>query len=165
MKLLRSAATAMAVAASLLGAAAPTSASAQTPVTLAGWGGVTQEAVIGKLLKHVGPDNILWGTDSIWYGSPQDQIESFRAFEISEELQERYGYPALTPEVKRKIFGLNAAALHGLDPKAGACRFDPGELQEVRLRNGRKNTTFGPATATAVKLLQAQGEPWEAGTR
>ncbi|MCU1372218.1 MAG: hypothetical protein JWO77_3412 [Ilumatobacteraceae bacterium] len=121
--------------------------------------------VIGKLLKHVGPDNILWGTDSIWYGSPQDQIESFRAFEISDELQERYGYPALTPEVKRKIFGLNAAELHGLDPKAGACRFDPGELQEARFRNGRKNTTFGPATAMAVKLLQAQGEPWEAATR
>ena len=117
--------------------------------------------VLGKLLLHVGPDHILWGTDSIWYGSPQDQIESFRAFEISPELQERYGYPALTPEVKRKIFGLNAAKLHGLDPAAGACRFDKGELQEVRFRRGRKNQTFGPTTARAVALLQAQGEPWE----
>jgi predicted TIM-barrel fold metal-dependent hydrolase len=117
--------------------------------------------VIGKLLKHVGPDNILWGTDSIWYGSPQDQIESFRAFTISDEFQERYGYPALTPEVKAKIFGLNAAKLHGLDPASGACSFDKGELEEVRFRTGRKNATFGPATATAVKLLQARGEPWE----
>ena len=117
--------------------------------------------VIGKLLKYVGPDNILWGTDSIWYGSPQDQIESFRAFTISEEFQETYGYPALTPEVKAKIFGLNAAKLHGLDPAAGACSFDKAELEAVRLRRGRKNRTFGPATATAVKLLQARGEPWE----
>ncbi|MFN8016988.1 MAG: amidohydrolase family protein [Acidimicrobiales bacterium] len=117
--------------------------------------------VLGKLLKHVGPDHILWGTDSIWYGSPQDQIESFRAFEISPELQERHGYPALTPEVKRKIFGLNAAKLHGLDPAAGRCRFDEGELQEARFRSGRKNQTYGPTTARAVALLQQRGEPWE----
>jgi len=117
--------------------------------------------VLGKLLTHFGPDNIVWGTDSIWYGSPQDQIESFRAFSITEELQEKHGYPALTADAKAKIFGLNAARIHGLDPAAGACRFDKAELQEVRLRTGRKNQTFGPATAMAVKLLQARGEPWE----
>ena len=44
----------------------------------------------------VGPERILWGTDSIWYGSPQDQIEAFRAFEITAEAQEHFGYPALT---------------------------------------------------------------------
>lgn len=120
--------------------------------------------VLGKLLVQFGEDNVLWGTDSIWYGSPQDQIESFRAFQISAEFQERFGYPALTDEVKRKIFGLNAARLHGLDPAAGRCSFDPAELEEVRFRSGRKNRTFGPATATAVALLQARGEPWEHGT-
>ena len=70
--------------------------------------------VLGKLLLHMGEDRILWGTDSIWYGSPQDQIQAFRAFEISPEFQERYGYPALTPERKRKIFGLNAAKVYGV---------------------------------------------------
>src|SRR5690606_10378378 len=59
--------------------------------------------VLGKLLLAVGEDNLLWGTDSIWYGSPQDQIQAFRAFEISAEAQERFGYPALTPEVKAKV--------------------------------------------------------------
>ena len=39
---------------------------------------------IGKLLKHVGEDNVLWGTDSIWYGSPQDQIQAFRTFQIAD---------------------------------------------------------------------------------
>ena len=74
----------------------------------------TQAAhVLGKLLVAVGPDHVLWGTDSLWYGSPQDQIQAFRAFEISTELQERYGYPALTPALKRKILGANAAALYG----------------------------------------------------
>ena len=38
---------------------------------------------IGKLVAHVGEDNVLWGTDSIWYGSPQDQIQAFRTFQIA----------------------------------------------------------------------------------
>jgi len=70
---------------------------------------------LGKLLLHVGEDNILWGTDSIWYGSPQDQIQAFRAFQISEEFQDRYGYPALTPAIKRKILGLNALKPYRLE--------------------------------------------------
>src|SRR5690606_32694716 len=63
----------------------------------------------------LGEDRILWGTDAIWFGSPQDQIQAFRAFEITPEFQERYGYPALTPERKAKIFGLNAARVYGVD--------------------------------------------------
>ncbi len=63
---------------------------------------------LGKLMKYLGEDNVLWGTDSIWYGSPQDQIQAFRTFQIAEEVREKYGYPELTPERKRKIFGLNA---------------------------------------------------------
>lgn len=64
--------------------------------------------LLGKLLKYVGENNVLWGTDSIWYGSPQDQIQAFRSFQISEDFQEQYGYSALTPKLKQKIFGLNA---------------------------------------------------------
>ncbi|MEX2498708.1 MAG: amidohydrolase family protein [Wenzhouxiangellaceae bacterium] len=70
---------------------------------------------LGKLLKYLGEDNVLWGTDSIWYGSPQDQIQAFRAFQISEELQQEHGYPALTAEIKRKIFGLNALKPYRLE--------------------------------------------------
>ena len=77
---------------------------------------------IGKLLSRVGTDRVLWGTDSVWYGSPQPQIAAFRAFDISAEAQERYGYPALTDELKRKVFGLNAAALFGIDPAATRAR-------------------------------------------
>jgi uncharacterized protein len=70
--------------------------------------------VLGKLLAHLGPERILWGTDSIWYGSPQGQIDAFRAFAISDEFQETFGYPALTDETKRLILGGNAARLYGL---------------------------------------------------
>lgn len=74
--------------------------------------------VIGKLLATFGEERILWGTDCIWFGSPQDQIQAFRAFQISKEYQEKYGYPALTPQVKTRIFGLNAAGVYRLDPHA-----------------------------------------------
>ena len=63
---------------------------------------------LGKLLKYVGDNNVLWGTDSIWYGSPQDQIQAFRTFQIAPEFQERYGYPVITSALRAKVFGLNA---------------------------------------------------------
>jgi hypothetical protein len=71
--------------------------------------------VLGKLLVAVGEDNILWGTDSVWYGSTQPLIDAFRAFQIPEEYQERFGYPPLTDTVKAKILGLNAARVYGVD--------------------------------------------------
>jgi len=69
---------------------------------------------LGKLVKYCGADNVLWGTDSIWYGSPQDQIQAFRSFQISAELRARHGYPEMTRELRAKIFGLNAARVYGL---------------------------------------------------
>jgi predicted TIM-barrel fold metal-dependent hydrolase len=76
---------------------------------------------LGKLLSRVGTDRVLWGTDAVWYGSPQPQIMAFRAFEISEQLQEQLGYPALTPALKANVLGLNAARLFGLDPTLTRC--------------------------------------------
>jgi len=70
---------------------------------------------LGKLLKYLGEDNILWGTDSIWYGSPQDQIQAFRAFQIAPAVAEEFGYPPLTAEVKRKILGENALRVYDVE--------------------------------------------------
>jgi predicted TIM-barrel fold metal-dependent hydrolase len=71
---------------------------------------------LGKLIVACGENNVLWGTDSIWYGSPQDQIQAFRTFQIAEPLRQRHGYPEITPALRAKIFGLNAAAVYGLTP-------------------------------------------------
>ena len=76
---------------------------------------------IGKLLSRVGQQRVMWGTDAIWYGSPQPQIMALRAFQITAEFQDLYHYPALTNEVKAAIFGLNAAELFGIDPAATRC--------------------------------------------
>lgn len=67
---------------------------------------------LGKLFKAVGPQNVLWGTDSIWYGSPQDQIQAFRTFQISPEWRGRYGYPEITPALRAQVFGLNALKIY-----------------------------------------------------
>jgi predicted TIM-barrel fold metal-dependent hydrolase len=71
--------------------------------------------VLGKMLLAVGEDNIVWGTDSIWYGASQQLIDSFRAFQIPIEMQQEFGYPALTDAVKDKILSRNAARLYGID--------------------------------------------------
>ena len=73
--------------------------------------------LMGKLLKHVGENNVLWGTDSIWYGSPQDQIQAFRTFQISQAFRDRFGYPEITPEIRAKVFGLNATKPYGISAK------------------------------------------------
>jgi predicted TIM-barrel fold metal-dependent hydrolase len=71
---------------------------------------------LGKLIRYCGEDNVLWGTDSIWYGSPQDQIQAFRTFQIGPELREKHGYAEMTPALRAKIFGLNAARVYGVKP-------------------------------------------------
>lgn len=73
---------------------------------------------IGQLLKTLGPKNILWGTDSIWWGSPQWLIDAMKVLQIPASLQEDFGYPALTTKAKKLIFGLNAARLYGVKKKA-----------------------------------------------
>jgi predicted TIM-barrel fold metal-dependent hydrolase len=74
--------------------------------------------LIGQIIDAFGADHVLWGTDSIWYGTPQWQIEAFRRFTIPDEMIERYHYQPLTRPVKQQIFGLNAARLFRLDPNA-----------------------------------------------
>jgi hypothetical protein len=41
--------------------------------------------------------------------------EAFWNFEMPQDLIDGYGFPPLTEEVKRKILGLNAARLLGID--------------------------------------------------
>jgi predicted TIM-barrel fold metal-dependent hydrolase len=73
---------------------------------------------IGQLLYYMGEDNIVYGSDSVWYGGPQWQIEAFWRFQIPESIRRRWGYPQLTERAKRKILGLNSAQLYGLSPSA-----------------------------------------------
>jgi uncharacterized protein len=74
--------------------------------------------MLGMMISAFGDDHVLWGTDSIWWGSPQWQIEAFQRLEMPESLAKRFGYGVLTVDVKRNILGRNAARVYGVDPEA-----------------------------------------------
>ena len=74
--------------------------------------------LLGQVIAAFGADHVLWGTDSIWYGTPQWQIEAFRRFEIPQALVDKHGYAPLSRAVKEQIFGLNAARVFGVDVDA-----------------------------------------------
>ena len=71
--------------------------------------------LMGQLMKFMGPDRIVFGSDSVWYGTPQWQIEALWRFQIPEEMRERWGYPEISEADKRKILGLNSAKLYGIE--------------------------------------------------
>ncbi|MGH2748308.1 MAG: amidohydrolase family protein [Actinomycetota bacterium] len=116
--------------------------------------------VIGKLLKYVGEDNLAWGTDCLFYGSPQDQIQALRALQITDEYQERYGYPKLTRRIKDKILGLNGARLYGVEPVTTRCEFTRRELEEVRKKLPGRNETLGPRTRAEARTFGEHHQGW-----
>ncbi len=120
---------------------------------------------VGKLLKHCGPDNVLWGTDSIWYGSPQDQIQAFRAFQIAPEFREKFGYPEITPELRAKVFGLNAMKPYGISAEEMKLRARRDAVSAERLayreRPEPHYLTRGPKTRR--EFLNLLG--WNGGSR
>ncbi len=117
---------------------------------------------LGKLFVHLGADNVLWGTDSIWYGSPQDQIQAFRAFQISREYRERYGYPEITPALRAKVFGLNATRPYRITAEEVQRRAAGDAIARQRLAYREQPdphfATRGPRTRREfLQLLRAQG--------
>ncbi len=106
--------------------------------------------VLAKLIKYIGEDNVLWGTDSIWYGSPQDQIQAFRTFQISAEFQEKHQYAAISKAQKAKIFGLNATKPYAISAQEVA-QFISTDAVASAKQNYLNNpdphfNTYGPKT-------------------
>jgi predicted TIM-barrel fold metal-dependent hydrolase len=117
---------------------------------------------LGKLFKYVGEDNVLWGTDSVWYGSPQDQIQSFRSFQISEELREAHGYPEITADLRAKVFGLNATVPYGIKADEVLLRAHNDSISESRVAYRHDPQphfqTYGPKTRREfLNLLKLTG--------
>ena len=76
-------------------------------------------AIMGTLLKGLGADRLVWGSDAVWTGAPQWQIEGLRRLEIPEDMRKKHGFPPLGPatgRVKSAIFGENSARLYGMEP-------------------------------------------------
>jgi uncharacterized protein len=117
---------------------------------------------LGKLIRYCGEDNVLWGTDSIWYGSPQDQIQAFRTFQIAPRLRDRFGYAEITASVRARIFGLNAARVYGLSAdeiKKYITKDAISRHKQAYLERPEPHfTTYGPRTRREFLSLLGSGE-------
>lgn len=92
-------------------------------------------AIMGTLIKGLGSDHVCWGTDAVWTGSPQWQIEGLRRLEIPEDMQRRYGFAPLGAAdgpIKTAIFGTNNARLYNIDPRQAAARNSTDRFATIR---------------------------------
>jgi predicted TIM-barrel fold metal-dependent hydrolase len=81
--------------------------------------------MVGTTLQIAGYNRFVWGSD--WPASdPYQAVEAVLKLEIDEELQEKWGYPPVTKELKAEFLGLTLARLAGIDPKKNQLDF-PGQ--------------------------------------
>jgi predicted TIM-barrel fold metal-dependent hydrolase len=108
-------------------------------------------ALLGTLIRGMGAERVLWGTDSVWYGSPQWQIEAFRRIEIPGDMQKQHGFEALGAAdgpVKSGILAGNAAKLYGIDLAALADASERDSLASTKREyeaagTERSNVAYG----------------------
>ena len=89
--------------------------------------------LLGQVIAAVGADHVIWGTDSIWWGSPQWQIEAFRRFQIPETLQAKFGYRAISAQDREQIFGLNSARLFDINVKEARKAIPADALSQMKV--------------------------------
>jgi len=113
--------------------------------------------LVATLVKGMGADHVVWGTDSPLYGSPQWQIEALRRIEVPEALQQKFDLAPLgdaTSMVKNAILGLNSARLYSLDLNTQRAALPGDKFAEMRARFGspdgyhsnRSNAAYGYVT-------------------
>jgi uncharacterized protein len=106
-------------------------------------------ALMGMLIQGLGADHVVWGTDAVWTGAPQWQIEALRRLEIPEDMQKKHGFSPLGSAdgpVKRAIFGETSAKMYNYDiQKAGLEGDRVAALKADYDRNGpgRSNLRHG----------------------
>jgi predicted TIM-barrel fold metal-dependent hydrolase len=108
-------------------------------------------AFMGTLVRGMGADHVIWGSDSVWYGSPQWQIEALRRLEIPEDMQKKHGFAPLGPAegaVKSAIFAGNSARLYNLQVRSALGALSTDKFAAIRteyLATGglRSNTRYG----------------------
>ena len=106
-------------------------------------------AMLGTLIKGLGADRVIWGTDAVWTGSPQWQIEALRRLEIQEDMQRQHGFAPLGAAdgpVKNAILADTGLRVFGYERKAGLTkpdRFTTMKAEYERLGPRRSNLRYG----------------------
>jgi predicted TIM-barrel fold metal-dependent hydrolase len=138
------------------------------------WGSVMNDPkeashLLGKLIYYVGPKRVVWGTDSLWFGSPQSVIVGMRTFQMSDEAKELYRLPfgldgdvenPLAPApnpartIRNGILGRNAAAVYGVDPDAALGKLNCDDVQAIR-----DAYIINPLTPKEAAPLRSNGAP------
>ena len=112
---------------------------------------VNERALVGTLVRGLGVDRVLWGTDSVRYGSPQWQIEALRRLEIPDAMRKQHQFAALGPAdglVKTAIFSSNAARLYGIQTRTALDAITDDRIAAIRAEyvtggGTRSNARYG----------------------
>ena len=103
--------------------------------------------LLGKLIYYVGPKRVVWGTDSLWFGSPQTVISAMRTFQMGRKIADSYHLPygldgwvedpskrAPNPAgtIRNAILGRNAARVYRVDPEKTLRAISCDKVQEIR---------------------------------
>jgi len=136
-----------------------------------------------NLIKYVGPKHVVWGTDSLWYGSPQPMIVALRSFQMDPAIAGSAFYnlpygldgdvedptqPAPTPErtIRNGIFGRNAAVPYRVDPAATLSALSCDDVQKIRdgylVNPLASNEMYGPRTRRELFSMLRE-DPWWRG--
>ncbi len=97
--------------------------------------------IIGELLYWIGEDRIQFSSDyALW--TPRWLVEAFVDFQIPDDMSAEYG--PITTAQKKKILGLNAAKMYGIEvpeelrlPDAGEPAVGPREPERADLAGAR----------------------------
>ena len=106
-----------------------------------------------------------WGTDAVWTGSPQWQIEALRRLEIPEDMQKKHGFKPLGAAdgpIKTMIFGGTNAKLYNYRrQQAHRHRPEPRPLRahEGRVREATARRAPTCATATCAGRWTGRRSP------
>jgi hypothetical protein len=126
-------------------------------------------AFVGQLVNLMGPDRVVWGTDSVWYGSPQWQIEAMRRLEIPEDIMKQQGWKIPLGDgrgtVKNKIFGLNSAKLYRLDAQkmAADAMTTPFDNDMIAKMKAEYLAMGGQRSNAAYGYIAKQGREFDLG--
>ena len=108
-------------------------------------------AFLGTLIRGLGADHVVYGSDSLWYGSPQWQIEALRRLEIPDDMRKKHGFAPLGPAdglVKTAMFSGNTARLYKLELKSAQGEITKDKLAAIKaeyvaMGGTRSNARYG----------------------
>jgi predicted TIM-barrel fold metal-dependent hydrolase len=108
-------------------------------------------AFVGTLVRGLGAGHVVWGSDSVWYGSPQWQVEALRRLEIPQDMQQKHGFAPLGPAdgmVKSAIFAGNSARLYNVQLRTAQSAVTTDKVAAIKaeyiaMGGMRSNTRYG----------------------